>query len=433
MIKVALKGLAGRKVRALLTALAVVIGVSMVSGTFVLTDTTQKAFDGIFAESYEGTDAVVNGKQLVDFSSGGRATVDASLLKKIEALPAVAAAARHLRDLPEQLQLRQADRRRRRDHRPRGRGRWASAMDRGRPPIRATRARAGRVGGRRRRDRPRRQAPRGAWPAAVGDTIKAASTRPGAVRSRSRASRPTAGRLTSRRRVARRLRPADGADAVRQGRRLHDSISVKAAEGTSPEALTRADQAAALAWRPPTSSTEQDAQALGRLQGRQREPVRPTGSASAGSRYVYRAGDPQRRLPRSRSPAPGVRGRALPGPAPGQRLVVLEGVRRRPAGNGPRPARRRSPGKARKASLLGVDLPERFVLAQRRSSSACRPGNAGSALVAARPAPAPPACRRSRPCAKAPRPWPFEPAAGGRVHRHRRRACLRGPGAVRGR
>ena len=61
MIKVALKGLAGRKVRALLTALAVVIGVSMVSGTFVLTDTMQKAFDGIFEESYEGTDAVISG------------------------------------------------------------------------------------------------------------------------------------------------------------------------------------------------------------------------------------------------------------------------------------------------------------------------------------------------------------------------------------
>ena len=72
MIGVALKGLAARKFRALLTALAVVIGVSMVSGTFVLTDTMQKAFDGIFEESYEGTDAVVNGKQLVEFSSGGR-------------------------------------------------------------------------------------------------------------------------------------------------------------------------------------------------------------------------------------------------------------------------------------------------------------------------------------------------------------------------
>ena len=99
MIKVALKGLAGRKVRALLTALAVVIGVSMVAGTFVLTDTMQKAFDGIFEESYEGTDAVVSGRQLVEFSSGGRATVPADLLTKVKSLPSVAAAAGSLQDL----------------------------------------------------------------------------------------------------------------------------------------------------------------------------------------------------------------------------------------------------------------------------------------------------------------------------------------------
>ena len=99
MIKVALKGLAGRKVRALLTALAVVIGVSMVSGTFVLTDTMKKAFDGIFAESYEGTDAVINGRQLVEFSSGGRATVPASLLEKVKSLPSVEAASGSLLDL----------------------------------------------------------------------------------------------------------------------------------------------------------------------------------------------------------------------------------------------------------------------------------------------------------------------------------------------
>ena len=71
MIGVALKGLAGRKVRALLTAFAVVIGVSMVSGTFVLTDTMQKAFDGIFAASYEQTDAVIAGKEIVKGSTSG--------------------------------------------------------------------------------------------------------------------------------------------------------------------------------------------------------------------------------------------------------------------------------------------------------------------------------------------------------------------------
>ena len=99
MTGVTLKGLAGRKLRAFLTALAVVLGIAMVSGTYVLTDTIQKAFDGIFSESYAGTDAVINGKQLVDFSSSGRATVPADLLDEVKALPEVEAAAGGIIDL----------------------------------------------------------------------------------------------------------------------------------------------------------------------------------------------------------------------------------------------------------------------------------------------------------------------------------------------
>src|SRR3954453_5974294 len=92
MIAVALKGLLGRKVRALLTAFAVVIGVAMVSGTLVLTDTIQKAFDGIFTASYAQTDAVIAGKEIVKGSQSGAATVPASLLARVRALPQVAAA-----------------------------------------------------------------------------------------------------------------------------------------------------------------------------------------------------------------------------------------------------------------------------------------------------------------------------------------------------
>jgi putative ABC transport system permease protein len=92
MIGVALKGLAARKVRALLTALAVVIGVSMVSGTYILTDTMQKAFDGIFDSSYAQTDAVIGGKEIVKGSTSGSATVPESLLTKVSALPEVKAA-----------------------------------------------------------------------------------------------------------------------------------------------------------------------------------------------------------------------------------------------------------------------------------------------------------------------------------------------------
>jgi putative ABC transport system permease protein len=92
MIAVALKGLAGRKVRALLTAFAVVIGVTMVSGTLVLTDTIQKGFDGVFGASYAQTDAVIAGKEIVKGSQSGAATVPEELLAQVRALPEVAAA-----------------------------------------------------------------------------------------------------------------------------------------------------------------------------------------------------------------------------------------------------------------------------------------------------------------------------------------------------
>jgi putative ABC transport system permease protein len=99
MMGVTLRGIAGRKIRAILTALAVVIGVSMISGTYVLTDTFQKAFDKVFDESYVGTDAVVSGRQLLEFSSSGRAPVPESVLAEIEARPEVEAAAGGILDL----------------------------------------------------------------------------------------------------------------------------------------------------------------------------------------------------------------------------------------------------------------------------------------------------------------------------------------------
>ena len=94
MRSVALKGLAARKVRALLTALAVVIGVAMVSGTFILTDTTLKSFTGLFEASTANTDAVISGKEIVKNSTNGSGvTIPASMLDKVRALPEVKTAA----------------------------------------------------------------------------------------------------------------------------------------------------------------------------------------------------------------------------------------------------------------------------------------------------------------------------------------------------
>ena len=92
MKRVVLKGIFGRKVRTLLTALAIVLGVSMVSGSYVLTDTISQAFHSIFQSSYSQTDAVVSGKKVVQDSQSGNALVSPRLLERVRKVDGVAAA-----------------------------------------------------------------------------------------------------------------------------------------------------------------------------------------------------------------------------------------------------------------------------------------------------------------------------------------------------
>jgi putative ABC transport system permease protein len=91
MTAVTLKGLMGRKLRACLTAFAIVLGVAMVSGTYVLTDTMDKAFNQIFAGSYAGSEAVVSGKTLVEGAPSG-VVIPQSVVQAIRGLPGVEAA-----------------------------------------------------------------------------------------------------------------------------------------------------------------------------------------------------------------------------------------------------------------------------------------------------------------------------------------------------
>jgi len=94
VIRVALRGLLGRKLRAVLTAVAIVLGVAMISGTYVLTDTIKAAFGTVFTQVYRNTDAVVTAKSAISKNNnqGLPPSFSEALLPKIQALPGVSEA-----------------------------------------------------------------------------------------------------------------------------------------------------------------------------------------------------------------------------------------------------------------------------------------------------------------------------------------------------
>src|ERR687895_1953664 len=89
MTSLALKSLWARRVRALTTTLPVFIGVALVAGTYVLTDTINAAFDDIFESSLEGTDVVITADEAVRQESGITPTFDASVLPAVKRVDGV--------------------------------------------------------------------------------------------------------------------------------------------------------------------------------------------------------------------------------------------------------------------------------------------------------------------------------------------------------
>ena len=92
VIRIALKDLLGRKLRLVLTSLAIVMGVAMVSGTFVLTDTINAGFKTIFTTAFATSDAVVTGKEVFGGTQNAPSFPE-STLEKVRGLPDVAEAA----------------------------------------------------------------------------------------------------------------------------------------------------------------------------------------------------------------------------------------------------------------------------------------------------------------------------------------------------
>jgi putative ABC transport system permease protein len=93
MWKVTIKGLLAHKLRLGLTALAIVLGVTFISGTFVLTDTLHNTFTELFGNIYSKIDFQVRG--VAQLGSGGNAVrngLPESLLGTVRGVPGVSAA-----------------------------------------------------------------------------------------------------------------------------------------------------------------------------------------------------------------------------------------------------------------------------------------------------------------------------------------------------
>src|SRR3982751_2261501 len=95
MAKVALRGLLTRKLRLGLTALAIALGVTLIAGTYVFTDTINRSFDRIFAETNKGVDTAITPREPLGNSNdqGTQPTVPARLLGQVSRAPGGAAAA----------------------------------------------------------------------------------------------------------------------------------------------------------------------------------------------------------------------------------------------------------------------------------------------------------------------------------------------------
>jgi putative ABC transport system permease protein len=94
VVKLTLRGLWSRKLRTALTFVVVMLGVSLMAGTLVLTDTIRKTFDDLFADVNRGTDVYVRGVTQFESSFGQtqRPRLEDSIVEDVEAVDGVAIA-----------------------------------------------------------------------------------------------------------------------------------------------------------------------------------------------------------------------------------------------------------------------------------------------------------------------------------------------------
>jgi putative ABC transport system permease protein len=90
MFKIAVKNLISHKFRSLALMLTVVLGVSFVSGTYVLTDTITNVFNDLFTDAYSTVDVNVRTASELSTIEVARPPVPADLLASVRVVPGVA-------------------------------------------------------------------------------------------------------------------------------------------------------------------------------------------------------------------------------------------------------------------------------------------------------------------------------------------------------
>src|ERR1700733_1270808 len=93
MRKVVLQGLWAHKLRLALTALAIVLGVTFISGTLVLTDTLHNTFTTLFGNIYKNVDFEERGTAAFGNNATGgppRKPIPESILSTVRQVPGVA-------------------------------------------------------------------------------------------------------------------------------------------------------------------------------------------------------------------------------------------------------------------------------------------------------------------------------------------------------
>ncbi len=93
MLSLVLRGFAQRKLRVALTAVAIALGVALMAGTYILTDTINHSFAEVFAGSYQNKAVVVTAKEALGRGTRSQASlIDEATLARVRAVPGVAAA-----------------------------------------------------------------------------------------------------------------------------------------------------------------------------------------------------------------------------------------------------------------------------------------------------------------------------------------------------